>query len=97
MKTSISMAAVLLLAAVPFAYGGSAHDRGNGPCYRVTIQNDRVNESDVRQNCERNVSRTVQVGARNRARTVQTGSVNNNKVRQYDFDSSRYFGRMRDN
>lgn len=95
MKTSISMAAVLLLAAVPFAYGGSAHDRGNGPCYRVTIQNDRVNESSVRQDCEWNVNRTVQVGATNKAYTHQTGKVNNNKVRQYSYDRSKYFDKMR--
>jgi len=95
MKTSILSAGVLLLAAMPIAYGGSAPDQSHRPCYRVTIQSDRVNESDVRQSCERNVSRTVQVGARNRAQTIQTGSVNNNKVRQYHFDRSRYFGRMR--
>lgn len=95
MKTSILSVGIVLLAAMPFAHGGSAPDRTHGPCFRVTIQNDRVNEADVRQNCDRNVSRTVQVGARNRAQTVQTGSVNNNKVRQYHFDSSKYFGRMR--
>lgn len=95
MKTSILSAGALLLAAMPIAYSGSAPDESQRPCYRVTIQSDRVNESDVRQNCERNVSRTVQVGARNRTQTVQTGSVNNNKVRQYQFDSSSYFGRMR--
>jgi hypothetical protein len=80
---------------MPIAHGGPAPDQSHRPCYRVTIQTDRVNESDVRQNCARNVSRTVQVGARNRAQTIQTGSVNNNKVRQYHFDRSRYFGRMR--
>lgn len=95
MKTSILSAGVLLLAAMPLAHGDSAPDQSHRPCYRVTIQSDRVNESDVRQSCERNVSRTVQVGARNRAQTIQTGSVNNNKVRQYHFDRSRYFGRMR--
>jgi hypothetical protein len=93
MKASFLSAGVLLLAAMPIAYGGSAPDQSQRSCYRVTIQSDRVNDSDVRQNCERNVSRTVQVGARNRAQTIQTGSINNNKVRQYHFDSSRYFGR----
>jgi hypothetical protein len=95
MKASILSACVLLLAATPIAHGGAAPDQGQRPCYRVTIQTDRVNQSDVRQNCERNVSRTVQVGARNRAQTIQTGGVNNNKARQYHFDRSRYFGRMR--
>jgi hypothetical protein len=95
MKASILSACVLLSAATPIAHGGSTPEQSQRPCYRVTIQNDRVNESDVRQNCERNVSRTVQVGARNRAQTIQTGGVNNNKVRQYHFDSSDYFGRMR--
>jgi hypothetical protein len=97
MKTSISLGAVLLLAAVPFAHGGTPPDQPHRPCYRVTIQTDRVNESDVRQNCDRNVSRTVQVGAQNRAQTIQAGRVNNNKVRQYHFDRSRYSGRMRRN
>ena len=95
MKISIFPAGVLLLVAMPFAHGGPASDPAQGPCFRVTIQNDQVNESDVRQNCDRNVSRTVQVGARNRAQTIQTGSVNNNKVRQFPFDRSKYFGQMR--
>jgi hypothetical protein len=95
MKASILSAGVVLLAAVPLAQGGSAPDQSHRPCYRVTVQTDRLNESDVRQNCERNVSRTVQVGTRNRAQTIQTGNVNNNKVRQYHFDSARYFDRMR--
>ena len=95
MKTSILSAGILLLAGLPIAYGGSAPEQSQRPCYRVTIQSDPVNESDVRQNCERNVSRTVQVGARNQAQTIQSGSINNNRVRQYHFDSSRYFGRMR--
>jgi hypothetical protein len=96
MKTSILFLGVLFSAAMPLAYGGSDFDRNHGPCFRVTIQDDRVNESDVRQNCDRNVSRTVQVGARNRSQTIQTGSVNNNKVRQYHFDRSRYFRGLRD-
>jgi hypothetical protein len=95
MKISILSTGALLLAAMPIAHGGSTPDQSHDPCYRVTIQSDRVNKSDVRQNCERNVSRTVQVGTRNRAQTIQTGSVNSNKVRQYHFDSSRYFGRIR--
>jgi hypothetical protein len=82
------------MAVMPIAHGDPASGQSHRPCYRVTIQTDRVNESDVRQSCERNVSRTAQVGARNRAQTIQTGSVNSNKVRQYHFDSSRYFGRM---
>jgi hypothetical protein len=95
MKTSILAASVALLATMTLAHGGTTPDQSHRPCYRVTIQNDPVNESDVRQNCDRNVSRTVQVGARNQAQTIQTGSVNNSKVRQYDFDSARYFGRIR--
>jgi hypothetical protein len=91
MKTSILAASVALLATMTLAHGGTTPDQS----HRVTIQNDPVNESDVRQNCDRNVSRTVQVGARNQAQTIQTGSVNNSKVRQYDFDSARYFGRIR--
>jgi hypothetical protein len=88
-------AGILLLSALPLAYGGTIPEQRDRPCYRVTIQNDPVNASDVRQSCDRNVSRTVQVGNQNRAQTVQTGRVNNNGVRQYDFDRSRYFGRLR--
>lgn len=95
MKTSISSIAAVFLAASPFVHGGSMPDRTQGPCVHVSIQNDRVNESNVRQNCDRNVNRTVQAGADNWAQTTQTGSVNNNKVRQYHYDLSEYFGRNR--
>lgn len=91
MKTSILPAGILLLSTIPFAHAGSAHDQYYRPCYRVTIQTDRVNESDVRQDCERNVSRTVQIGEENRARTAQYGRINNNKVRQYNYERSKYF------
>ena len=90
MKTSIKSAGFMLLAAVSIAHGGPAIDRGNGLCYRVTIQTDRVNESDVNQKCDRNVSRTAQVGAWNRAQTRQSGRLNSNGVRQFHFDSRRY-------
>jgi len=93
MKTSILSLGVVLLIAAPFVYG----DRSGGPCFSVNIQNDPVNRSSVRQNCDRNISRTVQAGARNRAQTVQTGSVNDNKVRQYRYERSKYWDRMRGN
>lgn len=93
MKTSIVSAGILLLSTVPFAHAGPGPDQSYRPCYRVTIQTDRVNESDVRQNCERNVSRTVQLGEVNRASTAQYGRINNNKVRQYDFRGFRRFDR----
>ena len=92
MKTSILSAGILLLAAMPTAHADPAHDRGDSPCFRVTIQTDRSNYSDVHQACDRNVSRTVQIGAWNRAQTRQTGQVNSNGVRQYHFDISRYQG-----
>lgn len=92
MKASILSAGILLLAAMPHAHAGPAPDRPHTPCFRVTIQTDRVNESDVRQACDRNISRTVQIGAWNRAQTRQTGQVNSNGVRQYHFDMSRYTG-----
>lgn len=95
MKASILSVGVVFLATIPFAYGGSVPDRTHGPCFHVNIQNDRMNESDVRQNCDRNYSRTVQAGAQNRAQTIQTGSINNNKVRQYRFDGFRRFGQRR--
>ena len=93
MKNSILPAGILLLSAIPNAHAGSVPDQSYRPCYRVTIQTDRVNESNVRQNCARNVSRTVQLGEVNRARTEQYGYINNNKVRQYNFDGFRRFDR----
>jgi len=95
MKTSVLMVGVALLSAFSVAQGSTVLDRGDGPCVRVTVQNDRVNESDVLQNCERNASRTVQLGAQNRARTVQAGRVNDNKVRQIHFDRDAYFPHRR--
>lgn len=95
MKASILSAGVVLLTAIPFAYAESGSVRTGDPCFQVNIQNDRVNESSVRQNCDRNFNRTVQAGTRNQAQTIQTGSVNDNKVRQYDYDMSNYFDRRR--
>lgn len=86
MKTLIVSVGVALLAAMPLAYAQSGSNHTDRPCFRVTVQNDRQNESNVQQNCEWNFNRTVQAGARNRAQTIQSGSVNNNKVRQYDYD-----------
>lgn len=97
MKTSIVSVGIALLIFAPFVFGDSVHHRTEGPCYQVNIQNDAVNRSNVRQNCDRNFSRTVQAGAQNSAQTVQSGSVNNNKVRQYQYDVSKYFDRMRGN
>lgn len=97
MKFSMLSVGVLLLAAMPVSYGGSAPDRTDGPCFRVNIQNEQENRSNVQQNCDRNVNRTVQAGARNSAQTMQTGNVNDNKVRQYHYDVSEYFDRMRGN
>ena len=97
MKTSILAMGIVLLASVPFAYGDSAARRVDDPCFRVTIQNDSVNQSNVRQDCDRNVNRTVQAGKENWARTVQTGEVNDNKVRQYSYDRSDYLDRLRGN
>lgn len=97
MKTSIVSVGVALMVALPLAYGGSTGNRTSGPCFSVNIQNDPVNRLNVRQNCNRNISRTVQAGNRNQAQTIQTGSVNDNKVRQYHYDRSKSFGRMRDN
>jgi hypothetical protein len=79
-----SIVAALLLAA-PLAQGGPASQAGQRPCFSVNVQNDRVNEARVEQNCYRNYSRTVQAGRYNRVETIQTGEVNDNKVRQYDY------------
>jgi hypothetical protein len=96
MKALIMSTGFALFAALPIAHGGPAIDRGHSLCYRVTIQTDRVNESDVHQDCDRNVSRTAQIGAWNRAQTRQIGRINSNGLRQYHFDSRRYIDWRRD-
>jgi len=83
-----------LLAVMPSVFAESMSGRTEGPCFHVSVQNDPVNTSNVRQECDYNLSRTVQAGASNSAWTTQTGSVNNNKVRQYQYDVSRYFDPM---
>ena len=95
MKSSILSVGIMLLISTPFSFGASVHDRTDGPCFHVNIQNESVNRSSVQQNCDRNISRTVQAGTENWAQTIQTGSVNDNNVRQYHYDRSKYFDRMR--
>ena len=95
MKTSMLSVGIALLAAAPLVYGGSMQDQVYDPCFSVNIQNDTVNQATVRQNCDHNINRTVQAGQQNRAHTIQTGQVNDNKVRQYQYDKSKYF-RMRE-
>lgn len=94
MKTSILALGLACSAVIPLAGAESVRDRIDDPCFQVNIQNDEVNTSSVDQNCDRNVSRTVQAGATNEATTRQTGEVNNNAVRQYQYDRSEYFNRM---
>ncbi len=93
MKTLPGSIGVALLAALPLADAESGSAQTDRPGFRVTIQNERVNDSTVQQNCERNFNRTVQAGARNQAQTTQTGQVNNNKVRQYPYDAPAGFNR----
>lgn len=90
MKASIVSILAALLAAAPVVQGDPARERTQGACFNVKIQNERVNEASVEQNCNRNFSRTVQAGQSNRAETVQTGEVNNNKVRQYQYENLQY-------
>ncbi len=92
MKNSIFCVGILLFLLVPQAQAGGDSERVQGPCYRVNIQNDRVNQTDVRQDCDMNFSRTVQAGTENRASTIQTGDVNSNKVRQYQYEYPTYPG-----
>jgi hypothetical protein len=95
MKTSVRLLSAMLLISLPFAHAQAGRDRGEEPCISVKIQHDSVNTSKVRQSCDRNISRTVQVGKRNSAFTVQTGEVNNNKVRQYQYAPSEYLDRLK--
>jgi hypothetical protein len=90
MKNLTFTSGILLFSLVPLAHADSGRDRTQGPCYSVNIQNDHVNQSDVKQGCEMNFSRTVQAGKENRTTTIQTGDVNNNKVRQYQYEHPRY-------
>jgi len=86
MNSSIRAVAMALLAATPLAYGGPAAEWTARPCVEVNVQNDRHNEANVQQHCDRNFNRTVQAGARNEAQTIQNGRINNNTVRQYSYE-----------
>lgn len=88
MNTSVISLALVLLVATPLAYSEPVHERNHGPCFSVVVQSDRINEANVEQRCDRNVSRTVQAGRYNSVQTQQTGRVNDNKVRQYQHDWS---------
>ncbi len=95
MRTSVFSAGVLILSAVSWSHAEPPQDPNQPACFRVNIQHDPVNTAHVEQNCDRNFSRTVQVGASNEASTVQRGGVNDNKVRQSQYDVSEYLGRIR--
>jgi hypothetical protein len=90
MRAAIASILAALLAAAPMVQGDPQSERTQGACFNVKIQNDRVNEAAVEQNCNRNFSRTVQAGQSNWSETVQTGEINNNKVRQYHYENLRY-------
>lgn len=91
MKTAIVPVSLVLFASIPAAYADSQRDHESRPCFRVNIQNHSVNTARIRQSCDMNFSRTMQAGRENRTYTVQTGRVNDNKVRQYQYDTTRYF------
>jgi hypothetical protein len=93
MKISHWSVGLALLAALPVASAEAGSERTDRPCFQVSVQNDRVNDSSVKQNCDWNFNRTVQAGAQNQAQTIQTGQVNNNKVRQYQYDLPAGFNR----
>jgi hypothetical protein len=86
MKISLWSIGATLLVAMPLASAEPGPERTDRPCFHVSVQNERINDSTVQQNCERNFNRTVQAGAQNQAHTTQTGQVNSNKVRQYQYD-----------
>lgn len=95
MKTFLFCAGCVFLLTASSTYAGSEREQNSDLCIKVTIQNESENRSSVRQNCERNINRTVQAGAQNQAQTVQTGQINDNKVRQYQYDRAKYLERMR--
>lgn len=87
MNIPILSMGLALLIAMPFAHSDTPGERTHGPCFRVTIQSNAVNDARVEQSCDRNFSRTVQAGKHNSAHTIQAGRVNDNKVRQYQYDA----------
>ena len=89
MRVSILAMTAALLAAASFTHAGANSERTHGPCFNVQIQNERFNQSTVRQNCDMNFNRTVQAGHQNQAETIQRGRINDNKLRQYQYGSFR--------
>lgn len=86
MKATLLASGVAILALGSFTFGATAGERTHGPCFNVQIQHERINQSNVRQDCDINVSRTVQVGQHNESNTQQTGARNDNKVRQTQYE-----------
>lgn len=89
MKRPIIALGLAMLVATPLAAGHAPAERSHGPCFHVSVQNDRHNQSSVRQTCDMNFSRTVQAGETNQADTFQSGYLNDNKVRQFRSGSFR--------
>jgi len=96
MKTLLLPAGLVLVMAAPWVHADADGRQTGDPCISVNIQNDRVNYASVEQNCDRNISRTVQAGEQNWSQTIQQGEVNDNKVRQYQYNRSQYFQRLRE-
>lgn len=92
MRKPIITLGVALLMAAPLASGHTPGERSHGPCFHVSVQNDRHNQSSVRQTCDMNFSRTVQAGETNQSETFQSGYLNDNKVRQFRTGSFRNLG-----
>jgi len=81
----ILFSAVSAVLAFP-AYGESGKKRPF--CYDVDVQINQDNNSNVKQDCERNYNRTSQVGKNNSASTEQGGDVNSDTTRQYEYNAS---------
>lgn len=86
MKKIINQLIIIFSMFSAIAY--SADNNSGRPCYDVNIQIDQNNRSNVKQDCGINVSRTAQAGQNNNANTAQRGNVNNNEVRQYEFNAA---------
>lgn len=94
MKTLLPAATLALIALAATAHADPARDPSQSPCFEVNIQNDRDNRASVDQDCRMSYSRTVQAGQTNSAHTVQTGEINNNRVRQYQYEPPRSHDRV---
>ncbi|WP_006786080.1 hypothetical protein [Thiorhodospira sibirica] len=87
MKILTSICILLLLAASSVAYAQARFDSMGRPCIDASVQGDNTNKSHIQQDCDVNISRTVQAGQSNEAATQQHGQVNDSMTYQRGLDT----------